>query len=434
MKNKVPRLYKDYGQYINRYRSFPLIQDGLKIVERRILYSLFEIAKDHYVKSAKVCGHVIGNYHPHSDMSVAGSLAIMVQNAMADGQGNWGSNIGIEPCEAAATRYTEVRSSKEVLEMAFEFIKYVPYEELELDSEPVFIPTKLPFCIMGKVITQGIGFGSRTIMPTYKKNDLIKRLTWLLGHNKNEPIIKPNTDCSLLSKNVDFKSLLTTGTGQIQYQGKVNVDGPNSVVVTSIPFNKTFVSVLKKLEKEFNSKILGWTDESDGRVGTKVRFTILRNRMMKVDVLKKKLLKLLTSSVTFECNMCNVEGQVILMSPDQMLLTAYSTYKDAVKKYLVTNIKLLGDKINEMKLLKKIKVVLSECLRTHPNDPEKLFKLISSKTKIGYDIIKKLCDKYNITRLIRINTDIEKVEIDKQKLKDDLSNLDNYVWAEKFNN
>jgi topoisomerase-4 subunit A len=175
MKLQVPILYKSYGQYINKFRSFPLLQDGLKIVERRILYSLYEKAREHFTKSAKIAGHVIGNYHPHSDASVYGSLVTMVNSKLAEGQGNWGSKIGIIECSAAASRYTEVRCSKEILDMAFEYIKHVRFEELEMDSEPVYLATKYPFCLISTNDCQGIGFGSRTIIPSYTKADLFEK-------------------------------------------------------------------------------------------------------------------------------------------------------------------------------------------------------------------------------------------------------------------
>ena len=127
MDKLLPNLYAEYGKYINKYRAFPSILDGTKMVERRLLYSLYEVARERLVKSAKVVGHCIGHYHPHGDTSAYQSLVGIVQNGFAVGQGNWGADIGVEALPAAAQRYTEVRFSKEMLELAFEYIKSVPY-------------------------------------------------------------------------------------------------------------------------------------------------------------------------------------------------------------------------------------------------------------------------------------------------------------------
>ena len=168
MKEQLTALYGEYGRYINKFRAFPLNLDGLKIVERRLLYSLYLTAKDENVKSALVIGYAIGHFHPHGDSSAYGSLCALVSGKIAIGQGNWGNKAGVEECGAAAMRYTEIKSSKFILDMAFEFIKFVKMEALELDEEPLFLPTKLPLCLVNTTYCQGIGFGSRTIIPSYK--------------------------------------------------------------------------------------------------------------------------------------------------------------------------------------------------------------------------------------------------------------------------
>jgi DNA gyrase subunit A len=189
MKEQISELYAEYGKYINKFRAFPLIHDGLKIVERRLLYSLYEVAKEKKVKSATVVGHCIGHYHPHGDTSAYGTLAGLVNGGLAIGQGNWGNSFGIEPCGPAAMRYTECKSSKLVLDMMFENIQYIKKVPLEMDDEPLFLPTKLPVCLINTdAYCQGIGFGSRTIIPSYSIPDLVKRLQWLLGYCGIQPL------------------------------------------------------------------------------------------------------------------------------------------------------------------------------------------------------------------------------------------------------
>jgi len=435
VKQQVPQLYSDYGRYINGFRAFPLIHDGLKIVERRLLYSLFQIAKEHYTKSAKVVGHCIGNYHPHGDVSTYMALVAMVHGGLAEGQGNWGTDIGVTDCEAAAQRYTEVRSSKEILKMAFEYIKYVDYEALELDEEPVYLPSKLPICLINLNGCQGIGFGSRTVIPTYKSTDLIKRLRWLLNGKKGiEPVIKPITKCTELSQEEEFKKLLTTGVAKLDYEGVTETDVHNkAVIIKSLPPGKTFDKILNQLENEIQiEKALGWTDETSGSTGTRVRFTILRQRGYQLETLVKKMKKLVAGSVTFECNMCDRKGNVILVSVDQMLLNVYNMYKSVIERYLKITINELQAKIDEMELIRRIKVVLPKHLQQHPDDPDSVISLISSETTIAIDIIKQLFEKYNINRLLKVKTDIESVQEEKQQFINNLNNLEQYVWSQKY--
>lgn len=431
MRQQIVQLYGEYGKYINKFRAFPLTYDGLKIVERRILYSLFERARERYVKSAEIVGWVIGQYHPHGDQSAYGSLTALVNGGMATGQGNWGCDSGIVSCDAAAMRYTEVKSSKIILDMAFEYIKYVKKEELEIKEEPLFLPTKLPLCLVNNKYCQGIGFGSRTVIPSYKIKDLAKRLEWLLGYGDEEPIIRPITDCKYLSKDENFKELLTTGKAKIEFRGISETDYTSkSVIVKSMPPNKSFSKLLKRLESEIQiQKSIGFIDESTAN--TRVRFTPIK-RSMKLDRLAKKINFNLAGSITFECNMCDLDGNVILVSIDQMLLNVYNNYRRIVSVVLKTNIAGFEKRIDEMLLIGKIKKVLPKWLRSHPDDSDMLIQGVHQDTSIPFETIKELFEKYTIIRILKIKTDIVELEEKKEALQKNLDNLENYVWDEKY--
>ncbi len=431
MKEQISKLYSEYGRYINKFRAFPLIYDGLKIVERRILYSLFLRAKDKFVKSAEVVGWCIGQYHPHGDVSTYGSMAQLVNGGLAIGQGNWGSYTGITSNEPAAMRYTEVKSSKKVLDMAFEYIDYVDKDALELYEEPVYLACKLPMCLVNTINCQGIGFGFRTFMPSYDPKDLIKRLEWLLGRRQEEPIIKPLTASVHLSKDEDFRQLLTTGKAKLTFRGKSSIDRMgNSVIVTTMPEGKTFLNLLKKLEKEIQvQKTIGFVDEST--TTTKVRFAPVK-RSVDVDTLYNLINYNLTSSVSYECNMCDTQGNVKLVSIDDMLMTVYKVYEETVKKYLVSQIDKLQASINELDLIARIKVSLIKWIKIYPDDMETLMSKINEETQVDIENIKELFGKYTITKLLKIKTDRQDL-VDKQtQFKNDLGRLADYVWESKY--
>ena len=128
MKLLIPCLYMSYGRYINKFRAIPSNIDGLKLVERRVLLTLNDVAKS-LVKSSKVVGNAIAQYHPHGDMSVYGTLVNMVENGYAEGKGGWGGR-GLEDDKAAAHRYTECKINKWFSDNAFKYIDKIFFFKL----------------------------------------------------------------------------------------------------------------------------------------------------------------------------------------------------------------------------------------------------------------------------------------------------------------
>lgn len=426
LKNQVGRWYSEYGKYINRFRSFPLIYDGLKLVERRILISLSIEAKGKFTKSARVCGHCMGNLHPHAD--AYGTLVQLANNDLVDKQGNFGISVGIHDEPAAASRYTEVRMNQEVYDEAFKMIQYVKEEDLEMNPEPLYLPVILPMCLRLRNYCQGIGFGYRTYIPSYEKSDLIKRLDWLLHDKSGDgPIIKPITDCSYGNTDAEFKQLLTTGRASLIYKGKVEKSKDQKCVyIYSIPPNKKFQSIINSFKDEITiQKSIGYLDES--KTSTKVKF-MLTKRGQNLDKLHKKLQQKTTSSVTFECNMCDFEGNVVLMSVDQMLLTTYKMFKDINKLKLEDSILKLQSEIDELVTMQKIKKVLPDLLKKYPDDLDNLVSGICDKTSLGEDDVRRILEKYTIHKFMKAKIDIDDKINALNTEKHNLENLDSYVW------
>jgi hypothetical protein len=130
--------------------------------------------------------------------------------------------------------------------------------------------------------------------------------------------------------------------------------------------------------------------------------------------------------------MCDVEGKVVLVSVDKMLLLVYHNYKQVVEKYLKTNINVLTEKIQELKLIQLIKSVLPGFLQQFPDNPDLLITNISTATSIPVEKIKELFEKFNINRLLKVKVDIENVEIDRGQYETNLSNLDSFIWDKKY--
>lgn len=422
--------YGKYGRYINKWRAFPLYEDGLKLVERRVLYSEYLVARKKLTKSAEVVGYCMGKLHPHGDSSIYGSLVQLCNCGLSDFNGNFGTNIGLHDEPPAAMRYTEVKMKEDVVKMAFQHMDFLPMESLELPmKEPVYLASKLPFCLIrGTKYCEGIGFGFKTYIPSFTKEDLVKRLNWLLTKQGPEPIIKPVTDCTLNNDDSVYQQLLTTGKAKVMYCGKAKMDKANKcVIINSISPAKKWSTILNKFKDEIQvQKSIGYIDESCG-TKTEVRFQILK-RGQNLDKIYKTICNCISGEVSFMCNMCDTEGNVKIISVDQMLLKCYEIYKSANIKLLEFNIQKCQQIIDELILVEKVKKVLPKWLKQHPDEIDKLIDGVSQDTSIPKDILVPMFEKYTIPRFARCKTDTSEKESLKSQLQSSLNSIDNFVW------
>ena len=425
----IPSFYRRYGKYVNSSRAFPLNIDGLKPVERRVLLSTYDIARERLTKCFKIDGHCVGNYHPHG--SAYGSIVNLVRQGFLIGQGNFGTNIGVKPEPAAAMRYTEAKLSKETFDLALKLIKYVPWVEGEVvdDKEPLFLPTKFPICLMGTDYTQGIGFGYKTFIPCYEREDVLKRMLWLIGERKTKPIIKPISDCDILSNDKELDDLLTTGKATIRIKGKYSIDGAkNCVIIHSWPPGRSFETLLKKFAKELDNGDVGLSDLS-AQGETKIVFEVLkqRNRNVIFENFKDKVDKALVGAISFETILCDTNGNVSLNSIDDMLKGTYEMFLETNKKMLIEDKQSVLLNISELKALEQIRPHLSQELKNKIIDYTKIVTEISKKSKVDINLVKSLFSKYNINKLLTLNTDINS-HLEKVKDYDNkLQNISKFV-------
>ncbi len=441
MDTNIPKMYKRYGQYINTYRAFPLDVDGLKPVERRILLVAYQEAKDKFVKSARIDGTTIAKYHPHS--SVYLTIVQLANQNFLDKQGNFGNTLGVDPSPPAASRYTECKLSKRILDMCFQYIKYVPWDLCETDEkEPLYIPAMYPLCFLGTTSTQGIGFGYRTLIPCYHEKDLKKRLLWLISPNKKEndkgPIISPISDCQILSSQDDLLQLLTTGKSTIKFKGIIQEDSTNfKCTLKSWPDGRRFESILTKLQIFFENMDVSFSDLSNEKNGTNVVFTVLkqRNREKIYQSFVSKLNDAVTGNVTYEINVCDLNKQVLLASVDNMLLTTYSMFKSTSLKMITSEIKRNLKIISENELLQKIKPYLALELKNDTKDINSIIQSLFEKVspKYTYNDIKELIDKHKISKLLTVKFDsvilLEKIK----ELENNIIKIDDFVLKQYEN-
>ena len=426
MDHNIPKLYYEYGKYINESRQFPLSTDGLRPVERRVLLSSYLLTKNKFVKSARIDGHTIGNYHPHG--GTYGTLVQLVHQEFLIGQGNFGSNIGADSSPPAASRYTEVKLHDKMIDLAFKNIDHVKWELNDLgEKEPVHLPSMFPLCLIGTRYIQGIGFGYKTFVPCYKIEDLTKRLLWLIGKIKREPVIKPISDCKITSPSSSLKELLTKGKEKISIEGVI-VESPrnHSVVLKSWPPGRKFEAFLSKFSKELENRDISWIDLSSEE--TNIKFEVLkqRNKDSIYKAFLKKLKVAIKGNVPFESIAVDSNSKVQLKSIDELLLETYKMFNSINKKVLQFNILKLQEKIDELKTLEKIKPFIPNVLVPNMN-VEQSINLLHQQSGVSKENIKHLFSKYKINKLLTVSSDTTQISSEQNIHKTNLANLDKFV-------
>ena len=417
----VTENYKNYGNEVNKNRMLTLSIDGLKPIERRVLLSAFTIAKNKKVKSVQIDGYCLGHFHPHS--ACYGTIVQMVKQGFLDGQGQFGASIGTEPTGPAASRYTECGISEFTKNLAFELINFVPWVEGEVAAdikEPLYLPTKYPFCLIGNTSTGGIGFGYASNIPCYKIEDLNKRLMWLLKQRKREPVIAPITQCDIISDNTLLKNLLSTGKETLIYKGKYEIDKINKKIIChALPPKTSFSSIYTRLQRKY--KDLAILDLSCDDLGTNVIFYIdrIRNQQELFESLIDDFDKLIIKNVSFEnnqiayCDSNNINDMFLkCISIDTMLLETFNNYIKLYDSMLDEKIIQLNNKIKLLNILAKIKNVLPKYLSNIKKDSESVMKDISKEIKIDLIIVKKIFHDYAIVKLLKVETDTDKINIE----------------------
>ncbi len=262
----MQKSYIDYAMSVIVSRALPDVRDGLKPVQRRVLYDMHELGIRYdkpYRKSARIVGDTMGKYHPHGDSSIYESLVVMSQDfkkglPLVDGHGNFGN---IEGDGAAAMRYTEARLQKVTQTALLEdldkdVVDFVPNFD-ETEKEPSVLPCKFPNLLVNG--TEGIAVGMATSVPPHNLGEVIDAMK---AYMKDETISTralmryckgPDFPTGGIIANKDeLLSIYETGSGKIKIRGKVEIEkgknGKTNVVITEIPFTMVGANISKFLQ------------------------------------------------------------------------------------------------------------------------------------------------------------------------------------------
>ena len=433
-------LYKNYGKYTNINKMLPSIVDGLLPVHRRMIYVLHTIASKSKVKTVTALGELNGKYHPHATSK--GPAVWAVSNDFAVGYGQWGSKIGIDAIDAASERYTSIKASPEIEEIALKYVNFAEWYENDVGfEEPRHLPTLFPFCLMGKEELSQIGFGTKPEFPIYTKIDLCKRLLFLLGKTQKSPSIKPFIpNCEILSSASDIKTLITTGEVTLTIKGSYVEDAKNNIIYIKgwhprEKFESIFNNIVKYVSKDkengnlFESNGVVIIDESTVDSGTKIRFEVSRQRNVKdaYNLLKNSIDKALTQNIRYAMYVVD-DGKFKIASVDEMLIRCYKHFKETYEKFCIHTINKTKNQIIEYSNISKIKPHISN-INTKKSVDDSI-KELSKLSGVSDSDIKVIIEKYNIKKLLSFNTDKSDLEIKLKEFEDKLNNLEVSVLKE----
>ncbi len=275
------KAYLDYSMYVILDRALPNIGDGLKPVQRRIVYAMSELGlsvASKHKKSARTVGDVIGKFHPHGDSACYEAMVLMAQEfsyryPLVDGQGNWGS--ADDPKSFAAMRYTEARLTayaKSLLEeLGQGTVDWVPNFDGTL-QEPAILPARLPNLLLNG--TTGIAVGMSTDIPPHNLREVVSACIRLLEQPKStteellEHIKGPDypTDAEIISSAEEILQAYRTGTGALRMRARFEREN-GDVVITALPYQVSGAKVLEQIAQQIQAKKLPMVedlrDESD---------------------------------------------------------------------------------------------------------------------------------------------------------------------------
>lgn len=338
LKQYTEKAYLDYSMYVILDRALPHIGDGLKPVQRRIIYAMSELglkAGSKHKKSARTVGDVIGKFHPHGDSAAYEAMVLMAQDfsfryPLVDGQGNWGSPD--DPKSFAAMRYTESRLTRFAEALLEELGQGTTDWQPNFDGtmeEPLVLPAKVPHVLLNGVT--GIAVGMATDVPPHNVKEVVHACIHLLDNPKAplEEIMQfvqgPDypTDAEIISSRQDIQQIYATGRGSLKMRAIYTTEN-GDIIITALPHQVSGAKVLEQIAAQMQAKKLPMVadlrDESDHENPTRL---VIEPRSNRIDV--DELMSHLFASTDLErsyrvnLNLIGIDGRPAVKSLVEIL-------------------------------------------------------------------------------------------------------------------
>lgn len=393
-----------YSKYIIQDRAIPDVRDGLKPVQRRILYAMYESGNTPdkpYRKSAKTVGDVMGNYHPHGDASIYDGMVRMAQpwkmaHTLVDGHGNWGS---LDDDPPAAMRYTEARLSLIAMELLRDIEKRTVLFKDNFDNsakEPVVLPARYPNLLVNGV--SGISAGFATEIPTHNLREVIDACMALI----DKPDM-PLEELMTVIKGPDFptggiimgeegiREAYRTGKGRIYIRSKTAIEdmkgGRQQIVITEIPYQVVKAKLVTAMENiRLEKKVEGIAEVRDESGRNGLRIVVELKKEADAAGILAYLLKKTDLQVTYNFNMVAIVNKTPMQLGIKAILDAYIAHQKEVVTFRTQyDLEKAEDRAHILEGLAKALNILDEVIAT----------IKASKNR--QDAQKNLVDQYGFT-------------------------------------
>jgi len=439
LKDEMTSSYIDYSMSVIIGRAIPDVRDGLKPVQKRIIYAMAEnnwLRTGPHVKCAKIVGSVLGNYHPHGDSAIYGALARMGQDfslryPLIDPQGNFGSIDGDPP---AAYRYTEARLSRisdELIEdLNNETVEFIPNFD-DSKVEPVYLPAKLPNILING--TKGIAVGMATSMPPHNLNEICLGISATIDDPEisiqelMEIIKGPDFPTGgIISDTNGIYNAYTTGNGNVNIRGKVETElkgEKTSLIITEIPYlvNKSLLieSIAKLIKDGVLKDIRDLRDESD-RHGMRIVIDLTKNAQPVI--IKNILFKRTRLFTSF-----NIINLVLINNGKQPKIL---TLKEIIQEYITHRLLIIKRRIEFALRKAEGRLHRVEGLLIALNDIDNVIKIIKN-AKDTKEAKIKLMEVYSLSEIqvqAILSMQLSRLtNLEKQKLVDEEKSLNESI-------
>ncbi len=384
LKDFSEKAYLDYSMYVILDRALPHIGDGLKPVQRRIVYAMSELglkASAKYKKSARTVGDVIGKFHPHGDSASYEAMVLMAQPfsyryTLVDGQGNWGSPD--DPKSFAAMRYTESRLTKysEVLleELGQGTVDWQPNFDGTLE-EPTVLPARVPNVLLNG--TTGIAVGMATDIPPHNLREVVSALLHLIDNPQAsvrdlcQHLLGPDmpTDAEIISSREDLIKMYETGRGSVRMRAVWQKDEETGdIIVTALPHQVSGAKILEQIAAQMQAKKLPMVadlrDESDHENPTRL-VIIPRSNRVDCDQVMQHLFATTELERTYRVNMnmIGVDGRPAVKALNVILQEWLSFRTETTRRRLTYRLEKVEEKLLRLAALMIVFLNVDEVIR-----------------------------------------------------------------------
>ncbi|WP_025732125.1 DNA topoisomerase IV subunit A [Carnimonas nigrificans] len=365
LKRYTEKAYLDYSMYVILDRALPSIGDGLKPVQRRIVYAMSELALSasaKYKKSARTVGDVLGKFHPHGDSACYEAMVLMAQSfsyryPLVDGQGNWGSPD--DPKSFAAMRYTESRLSRfsELLlsELGQGTVNWSPNFDGTL-QEPSVLPARLPHVLLNG--GSGIAVGMATDIPPHNVHEVVTATVHLLRHPdasvtdlcKYLPAPDFPTAAEIITPRSELRKLYQSGRGSVKMRARFKIE-EGDIVITSLPYQVSGAKVLEQIASQMQAKklpmVVDLRDESTHEEPTRL-VVVPRSNRVDIQQLMDHLFATtdLEKSQRVNLNLIGLDGRPRVMALNELLGEWLTFRRTTVRRRLEHRLGKVNDRLH----------------------------------------------------------------------------------------